>query len=169
MASLRCQTGIEGGRGLCAFLRRAVAKLLHRRVRQVASWMGMCDCGFTVHFPNLFETLLRESLRASEFISLSAATGKDTCDRNLKCRECAFVDRCSSGCRNSVPMQCDDYYGIGENLCCFYENGWEVRLTRAAEEPLKACLKRKPAEKELQPVRNRREDRNGLFLAAALE
>lgn len=41
-------------------------------------------------------------------------------------------------------MQGDDYYGIDKNLCYFYENGWEERLTRAAEGPFHEYLKRNP-------------------------
>ena len=108
----------------------------------VAPCMGMCDCGFASNFPNLFETPLREILRDSEFTTLTAATVKDIRDHNPKCRECAYVDRCTGGCRNSVLMQGDDYYGIDEKLCEFYENGWEERLTKAAEEPFAAYLKR---------------------------
>ncbi|MBR4744946.1 MAG: radical SAM protein [Oscillospiraceae bacterium] len=117
----------------------------------VAPCMGMCDCGFASHFPNLFETPLREILRDSEFLTLCAVTVKDIRDHNPKCRECAYVDRCTGGCRNSVLMQGDDYYGIDENLCYFYENGWEERLTKAAEKPFAAYLKRNPPMKKAEP------------------
>ena len=113
----------------------------------VAPCMGMCDCGFAKHFPNLYETPLKEILRDSEFITLTAATVKDVRDHNPKCRECAYIDRCTGGCRNSVLMQGDDYYGIDESLCYFYENGWEERLTKAAEEPFRAYLERNPPKK----------------------
>ena len=56
----------------------------------------------------------------------------------------SLVDRYTGGCRNSVLMQGDDYYGIDEDLCYFYENGWEERLTKATEEPFAAYLKRNP-------------------------
>lgn len=110
----------------------------------VAPCMGMCDCGFAENFPNLFEKPLREILRDSEFTTLTSATIKDIRDHNLKCRDCTFVDRCTGGCRNSVLIQDDDYYGIDADLCYFYENGWEDRLTKAAEEPFAAYLKRNP-------------------------
>jgi radical SAM protein with 4Fe4S-binding SPASM domain len=110
----------------------------------VAPCMGMCDCDFAEHLPNLFETPLKEILQDSEFITLTAATVKDIRDHNPKCRECAYIDRCTGGCRNSVLMQGDDYYGIDEKLCHFYENGWEERLTKAVQEPFEAYLKRNP-------------------------
>ena len=114
----------------------------------VAPCMGMCDCGFSVNFPNLFETPLKEILRDSEFYTLTAATVKDIRDHNPKCRECKYLDRCTGGCRMAVLMQDDDYYGIDENLCYFYENGWEERITKAAEEPFREYLKRHPEIKE---------------------
>jgi len=110
----------------------------------VAPCMGMCDCGFARQFPNLFETPLDEILRDSEFVTLTKATVKDVRDHNPKCRECQYLDRCTGGCRNSVLIQGDDYYGIDEELCYFYENGWEERLTKAAEKPFESYLKRHP-------------------------
>ena len=124
----------------------------------VAPCMGMCDCGFAGHFPNLFETPLKEILHDSEFITLTAATVKDIRDHNPQCRECKYVDRCTGGCRNSVLMQCDDYYGIDETLCYFHKNGWEERLTKAAEEPFAAYLKRNPPKKKAENGEKEEED-----------
>ena len=120
----------------------------------VAPCMGMCDCGFAEHFPNLFETPLREILRDSAYTTLTSVTVKDVRDHNPKCRECAWEDRCTGGCRNSVLMQCDDYYGVDEKLCRFFENGWEERLTKAAEEPFAAYLKRNPPKEKNAPSEN---------------
>ena len=113
--------------------------------------MGMCDCTFAENFTNLFESPLREVLRDSVFTILTAATVKDIRDHNPKCRDCIFADRCTGGCRNSVLMQSDDYYGIDEDLCYFFENGWEERLTKAAEEPFAAYLKRNPPKRRGKP------------------
>lgn len=117
----------------------------------VAPCMGMGDCGFAERFPNLFETPLREILREGEFIDLTGATVKDIRDHNPKCRECAYVDRCTGGCRNSVLMQGDDYFGIDKDVCYFFENGWEERLTRAAEKPFADYLKRNPPKTNEKP------------------
>jgi len=113
----------------------------------VAPCIGMCDCNFADQFPNLFETPLKEILRDSEFVTLCAATVKDVRDHNPKCRTCPYLNRCTGGCRNSVLMQGDDYYGIDENLCYFFENGWEDRLTSAIEEPFRMYLQRNPPKK----------------------
>ena len=113
----------------------------------VAPCMGMCDCQIANHFPNLFETPLRDILHDSGLIHLSEATVEDVRNHNPKCHDCKFVDRCTGGCRNSVLMQGDDYYGIDEDVCYFFENGWEERLARAAEEPFREYLKRNPPKK----------------------
>lgn len=110
----------------------------------VAPCMGMGDCDFADRFPNLFETPLREILRDSEFLALCSATVQDVRDHNPQCRTCPYVDRCAGGCRNSVLMQGDDYYGVDEDLCRFFKNGWEERLTRAIEEPFRRYLQRNP-------------------------
>ena len=52
-------------------------------------------------------------------------------------------------------MQGDDYYGIDEDLCYFYENGWEDRLTKAVEKPFEAYLGRHP-----EILEKRREKKN---------
>ena len=55
-------------------------------------------------------------------------------------------------------MQGDDYFGIDKDVCYFFENGWEERITRAAEEPFREYLKRNPPKKkndeETQPVQD---------------
>lgn len=110
----------------------------------VAPCMGMCDCNYAKNFPNLFKTPLKEILHDSKFIELTNVTVGEVRDHNPKCRECRFVDRCTGGCRNSVLMCGDDYYGIDPDVCYFFENGWEERMTKAAEEPFKEYLKRNP-------------------------
>ena len=108
----------------------------------VAPCMGMCDCGFASHFPNLFDTPLKDILRDSEYTDLCATTVGDIRNHNPKCRSCKFVDRCTGGCRNTVLLEKDDYRGIDEEICYFFENGWEERFGKAAEEPFKAYLER---------------------------
>jgi hypothetical protein len=110
----------------------------------VAPCMGMGDCGFADRFPNQFETPLRDILRGSEFPTLCDATVKDVRDHNPGCCTFPHVSRCAGGCRSSVPMQCDDHYGVDKNLCHFFENGWEERITRAAEGPFHEYLRRNP-------------------------
>ena len=113
-----------------------------------APCMGMADCGFAENFPNLKDIPLREILSDSEFVRLSCATVGDVRSHNPKCRECRFADRCTGGCRNSVLMQGDDYYGIDTNLCAFFENGWDERIRRAAEPAFREYIRRNPPKEE---------------------
>ena len=112
--------------------------------------MGMADCGYAEHFPNLFETPLKEILNSEEFHHLSNVTVGEVRDHNPKCRECRFSDRCTGGCRNSVLMEADDYLGIDEELCWFFENGGEERITAAAQGPFEEYIKRNPPKKRTE-------------------
>ena len=40
-----------------------------------------------------------------------------------------------------------DYHGVDEDVCYFFENGWEERIAKAAEGPFRAYLKRNPPTK----------------------
>lgn len=110
----------------------------------VCPCMGMADCGFADHFPSLNKMTLSEILKDSELIKYEYATVKDIRDRNEKCRSCRFVDRCTGGCRNSVLIAGDDYYGIDTSLCEFFENGWDQRIREIAQPAFEAYLKRNP-------------------------
>ena len=125
----------------------------------VAPCMGMCDTGFAKKFPNLFETPLRDILHDSELTTLCEATVEEVRNHNPECQSCKYVDRCTGGCRNSALMQGDDYYGIDKKLCYFFENGWEERITKAAEEPFREYLKRNPSKNtERKEVSEQEED-----------
>ena len=112
--------------------------------------MGMADCSFADRFPSLKEMSLSEILKDSDLIKYEYATVKDIRDRNEKCRRCRFVDRCTGGCRNSVLITGDDYYGIDPYLCEFFENGWDQRIRDAAQPAFEAYIKRNPPVKKDQ-------------------
>ena len=114
----------------------------------VCPCMGMADCGYSKNFPNLFETPLKDILSGSEFHDLCHCTVGDIRDHNPKCRECKYVDRCTGGCRNAVLMAGDDYYGIDEGLCWFFENGGEERIAAAAKDAFAEYIKRNPPKEE---------------------
>ena len=119
----------------------------------VCPCMGMADCSGAPHFPNLFETPLRDILGDSEFTRLCSATVGEVRDRSGKCRDCRFVDRCTGGCRNAALLAGDNYYGVDPDLCRFFENDGEARITAAAQEPFAAYIRRHPpAETSLRPV-----------------
>ena len=54
------------------------------------------------------------------------------------------MDRCTGGCRNSALMTGDDYNGIDPDICWFFENGGEERITAAAKDAFAAYLQRNP-------------------------
>ena len=122
--------------------------------------MGMADCGYAKHFPNLFETPLKDILRAdSDFIRLCETRVGDIRDHNPKCRECRYADRCTGGCRNGALMAGDDYYGIDPGMCRFFENNGEERIRAAAGDAFAAYLKRNPPrERKVPPQKNSAED-----------
>ena len=110
----------------------------------VCPCMGMADCGYAKNFPNLFKTPLKDILNSESFNHLCNVTVGEVRDHNSKCRECSYIARCTSGCRNSVLMQGDDYLGFDTELCWFFENGGEERITVAAKGPFEEYIKRNP-------------------------
>ena len=114
----------------------------------VCPCMGMADCDGAPPFPNLFETPLKDILGDGDFTRLCHATVGEVRERNPKCRECQYVDRCTGGCRNAALLAEGDYYGVDPELCRFFELGGEARITAAAEGPFAAYLKRNPPKEE---------------------
>ena len=110
----------------------------------VAPCMGMADCGIASTLPNLYKTPLREILGDSELMRMGNATVADVHDGNDECRACAFKDRCAGGCRNSVLMECDDYYGADHDACWFFKHDGPERIRTAAEGPFAAYTERHP-------------------------
>lgn len=110
----------------------------------VCPCMGMADCGYAPNFPILYKTPLKEILADPAFINLCQVKIGDIRDHNSKCRECKYVDRCSGGCRNSALMAGDDYYGIDEDQCWFFENRGDERIKAVAEGPFEEYIKRNP-------------------------
>ncbi|MBR5091565.1 MAG: radical SAM protein [Ruminiclostridium sp.] len=115
----------------------------------VAPCMGMCDCGYAVNFPNLFKTPLKEIIGLnSDFNRLCHTTVAETRDKSGKCRDCKYIDRCAGGCRNAAIMTSDNYYAPDEENCYFFENGWEERITAAAQPAFEEYIKRCPPKKK---------------------
>ena len=111
----------------------------------VCPCMGMADCNYAKNFPNLFETPLKDILsEGSDFTRLVHATVGEVRDGSGKCRDCKYIDRCSGGCRNSALMAGDNYYGVDPDLCWFFENDGEARITKAAQPAFEEYIKRNP-------------------------
>lgn len=110
----------------------------------VCPCMGMADTGYAERFPNLLETPLEEILGDSDFERLCLATVRDVRDGSRKCRDCQYIDRCAGGCRNTVLIYGDNYYGASPSNCWFFEHDGEARITAAAQEAYEAYLRRNP-------------------------
>ena len=110
----------------------------------VCPCMGMADCSYAENFQNLFDTPLKDILSGERFTKLCHATVGEIREANPKCRQCAYVDRCTGGCRNAVLMAGSDYYGIDEDLCWFFGHGGESRIETAAKDAFEAYIRRNP-------------------------
>ena len=138
---VRCPASEEGKKPSCGVL---LHNFYISAEGRVAPCMGMDDCSYAVRFPNLFGTPLKEILCDSPFTKLSRTTVKEIRDANPGCRSCRFEEKCTGGCRNSVLISGDDYYGIDRDLCSFFERGWDKRITDAAEPAYEAYCRRHP-------------------------
>ena len=115
----------------------------------VAPCMGMGDCGYSANFPNMFRTPLKDIIGlGSDFNKLCHTTVAEVRDKSDKCRDCKYIDRCTGGCRNVALMQGDNYYAADEENCFFFENGWEERITAAAQPAFEEYIKRCPPKKK---------------------
>ncbi len=110
----------------------------------VAPCMGMADCGYAVHFPNLFETPLKEILGNSELMHLCNATVAEVHGGNVRCERCEFKGSCSGGCRNTALISCDSFYGPDEEACWYFENNGPARIRAAAEDAFDTYLRSHP-------------------------
>lgn len=99
----------------------------------VAPCQGMCESSLAPNFPSLKEQPLREILTDSALISYSYAKVGDVRRGNEECRTCAFVDRCSGGCRLAAMCEGGNYYGPDPGACRFFKDGWEERLLRCQD------------------------------------
>ena len=110
----------------------------------VCPCMGMADCGYAKHFPNLFQTPLKDILGDSEFDRLCRTTVGQVRDGSGKCRECPYISRCSGGCRNGALIAGDNFCGVDPSVCWVFEHGGEARIRAAAQKPFEEYLRRHP-------------------------
>ena len=108
----------------------------------VAPCMGMGDCEYAKHFPNLSVTPLREILDDPEFLRLGSATIGDVQNGNDKCRSCEYKAYCAGGCRNSALAVSDNYYDADPEACWFFHNGGMERVRAAAENAFNKYLEK---------------------------
>ena len=120
----------------------------------VAPCMGMADCSFASRFPNLFDTPLREILGDSELMKFCNVTVSEVHNGNDECAVCPYKDRCSGGCRNTVLLEGDDYYGADHEACWFFRHNGEERIRNAAKNAFAAYMARHPEYKDTTKDQN---------------
>ncbi len=111
----------------------------------VSPCQGMCDCEIAGRLSSLFDQPLRKILTDSEYMKLSYTTVGDVRSGNSECRTCAYLDRCTGGCRNSALIAGGNYCGVDPDACYYFRNGWEERIRTAAASSFERYLQRHPA------------------------
>lgn len=125
-----CSTAFEGSVLSCASMKNS---FYIGADGMIAPCMSMCDCNFADQFPNIFKTPLSEILGDSMLTRFCNTTVKEVRDKNDKCRKCPHVSKCTGGCRNMALITGDNFYDPDQDLCYFFENGWDKRIFELAE------------------------------------
>ena len=81
----------------------------------VCPCMGMADCGYAVHFQNLFDTPLKDILNGEKFTRLCQANVGEIRDHNPKCRKCRYLDKCTGG-HDHVTVIAGHRIGFGYDM-----------------------------------------------------
>ena len=105
----------------------------------VCPCMTMADCRIK-DWPNIFETPLREILGDTLFMKRCSVTVGQVRDGNDRCRSCAWIEKCSGGCRAAAIAVSDNYFAPEPSHCNFFEHGWYERFVTAEQEALKTFL-----------------------------
>ena len=66
-------------------------------------------------------------------MSYAYASVGDVRNGNDECRNCAFISRCTAGCRNTALIKSNNYYAVDPEVCVFHKHGWEDRMKQIIE------------------------------------
>ena len=94
-----------------------------------AEMKNLIKCDLS-NFKTVFEMPLKEQLTDSYYKSLCFSKVSD-CINN--CKNCIYIDKCGAGCRASALNNCGSYFGIDENACRFFKNGWYEKTLKFIE------------------------------------
>ena len=108
----------------------------------VAPCMMMADDPYSVNFPNLHTTPLREILGDSSLMALTQVKVADVRNGNEECRSCPYLEKCSGGCRQAALSATGNYFGPMPALCEFFRNGWDKLIYQALDKPYKDYIRR---------------------------
>ena len=79
-------------------------------------------------FESILEKDLGEILADSHYRDICLAKMRDSIEHNEKCRTCKYRLMCGAGCRAAGCGETStDYYGIDEDCCSFFLNGWHEK------------------------------------------
>ena len=108
----------------------------------VAPCMMMADDPYSVNFPNLHKTPLKEILGESRLMALTQVKVGDVRNGNAECRKCPYIEKCSGGCRQAALSAAGNYLAPMPALCEFFKNGWDELIFHAMDRPYKEFLRR---------------------------
>jgi len=85
---------------------------------------------------NLFETPLKELVKASPYLDVATAPVLVQIVNNYKCADCKYYEACTGGCPalGLLYSQNSDFYHEDVTKCIFFENGWYEKVTDALRE-----------------------------------
>jgi radical SAM protein with 4Fe4S-binding SPASM domain len=85
-------------------------------------------------FPSILEKPLAEILSDSFYHEMSLLKMRACIEHNAKCRGCKYRLNCGAGCRACACGETsDDYLGIDEDDCSFFQNGWFEKAVELQE------------------------------------
>ena len=85
-------------------------------------------------FPSILEKPLAEILSDSFYHEMSLLKMRACIEHNEKCRDCKYRLNCGAGCRACACGETsDDYLGIDEDACSFFQNGWFEKAVELQE------------------------------------
>jgi radical SAM protein with 4Fe4S-binding SPASM domain len=78
---------------------------------------------------NIKDNKLKDLLTDSEYLKLVTSTVDDLYAINKKCRECKYNAKCMGGCRAIAYGFSNDFFGVDESKCYFFENKYEEKIS----------------------------------------
>ena len=123
-----CAEGMETRQLLCAHARR---ELYISPQGKVLPCMSMAGMAMENHFPNLFETPLREILGDSAYMEYVDTRLDAYLHHNPMCSRCEYRLRCCGGCRALATANNEESLLFRDaRACSFFKNGWAERIEK---------------------------------------
>lgn len=102
---------------------------------KVLPCMTLGGTAIDAEFESILEQDLKEILTASHYRDICSVKMGDCIHRNGKCHDCRYRLQCGAGCRACACGETStDYYGIDEESCRFFLDGWYDRAKELIEQ-----------------------------------